>query len=295
MSASLGWFVGTAVMLPLMWWAGVRVGRVADPMRRGVYIAAVMGLLFLWCWLIRNPSVAVQVLPLSMLARIEGIGGAPLFIFVVGVAWSLGHLARQRAIVAVAMLMGAGYFVQGGWWMLQKTPAEAFAIENGESLGEVLQSQDYSCVPAACATSLRLLGIDTDEAEMARLTETRPGSGATLIRAMHGLEQRLADEGLQPQLIEPDYEQLMVLPTPVLTPLQYEPARLHMVSILNVNRLGVYVADPAVGIEFIPRARFEEIYRRQAIAFEYSEQTPPAAIVQARTTWLQNSANPLGW
>ncbi|XAL99634.1 cysteine peptidase family C39 domain-containing protein [Phycisphaeraceae bacterium D3-23] len=295
MSASLGWFIGTAVMLPLMWWAGVRVGRVTDPTRRGVYIAGVMGLLFLWCWLIRNPSVAVEVLPLSMLARIEGIGAAPLFIFVVGVAWALGHLKRQRAIVAVALVMGAGYFVQGGWWMLQQTPAGAFAMESHGPSMDVLQSQDYSCVPAACATSLRLLGVETDEGEMARLTETRPGSGATLIRAMHGLEKRLAHEGLQPQLIEPSYDQLMALPTPVLTPLQYEAAQLHMVSILNVIPEGVYVADPAVGIEFIPRARFEEIYRKQAIAFEYTEQTPPAAVVQARTSWLRTSAHPTGW
>ncbi|MFI4860743.1 MAG: cysteine peptidase family C39 domain-containing protein [Phycisphaerales bacterium JB063] len=295
MSASLAWFIGTAIMLPLMWWAGVRVGRVTDPTRRAVYIAVVMGLLFLWCWLIRNPSVAVEVLPLSMLARIEGIGAAPLFIFVVGVAWALGHLKRQRAIVAVALFMGAGYFVQGGWWMVQQTPAGAFAHESYSPSMDVLQSQDYSCVPAACATSLRLMGVQTDEAEMARLTETRPGSGATLLRAMHGLKKRLAHEGLEPHLVEPSYDQLMALPTPVLTPLQYEASQLHMVSILNVIAEGVYVADPAVGIEFIPRARFEEIYRRQAIAFEFTEGPKPEAVVQARTSWLRASAHPTGW
>ena len=203
MSASLGWFIVVAAALPLMWWAGFRVGKVQDPLRRGVAIGLVMGLLFLWCWLIRNPSVAVEVVPLSALARLEGIGAAPMFMFVVGVAWALGQLRRQRAIVIVAVMLGAGYFVQGGWWMLKQTPEGAFARSERDMNLDVLQSQDYSCVPAACTTSLRILGVATTEAEMAELTETRPGNGATLIRAMRGLEVRLKHEGLEPRLIEP--------------------------------------------------------------------------------------------
>lgn len=295
MSGTLIWFLGTAVLLPLMWWAGYRVGKVNDTTRRAVMIGAVMSLLFLWCWLIHHPSVAVEVLPLWLLARIEGVGAAPLFIFVVGVAWSLGHLKRQRAIVVVALFLGAGYFFQGGWWMVKQTPAGAFAQTNNDLAMDVLQSQDYSCVPAACATSLRLLGVMTTEAEMAELTETRPGNGATLIRAMHGLQRRLTDEGIQPQLIEPDYEQLLSIPTPALTPLQYEASQLHMVTILSVLPEGVYVADPAMGIEFIPRARFETLYRRQVIAFEPTEHRPEHAAARARSSWSRQATAPTGW
>lgn len=295
MSATLAWFIGTTLLLPVMWWVGHRVGRIHDGMRRAVMIAAGMGLLFLWCWLIRHPSVAVQVLPLSMLARIEGIGAAPLFAFVVGVAWSVGHLRRQRAIVIVALFLGAGYFFQGGWWMIKQTPVGAFAQTNDLQTLDVLQSQDYSCVPAACATSLRLLGVETTEAEMAGLTETRAGNGATLIRAMHGLERRLEHEGLRPQLIEPDYEQLLSLPTPALTPLQYEASQLHMVTILRVLPDGVYVADPAAGIEFIPRAYFNDLYRRQVIAFEITEHRPDSEVARARASWSRQATVPTGW
>lgn len=294
MSASLGWFIVVAVALPLMWWAGFRIGKVQDPLRRGVVIGVVMTLLLLWCWLIRHPSVAVQVVPLSVLARLEGIGAAPLFMFVVGVAWALGQLRRQRAIVIVAVVLGAGYFVQGGWWMLQQTPQGAFAESEHDPNLDVLQSQDYSCVPAACTTSLRILGVQTTEAEMADLTETRPGNGATLIRAMRGLEVRLKDEGLEPQLIEPDYDQLLTLPMPALSPLQYETARLHMVTILQVSPEGVYVADPAVGLEFIPRAVFEQVYRRQVIAFEAVGSRPAYAVARLPAAWPRPSAMPTG-
>lgn len=292
MSGSFWWFLGMAAVLPLMWWAGCRAGRMTDPLRRNVVIAGAMGLLLLWCWLIRNPSVAVELLPLAVLARVEGVGAAPLFMFVVGVAWSLGHLRRQRAIVVVALFLGAGYFVQGGWWMLQQTPAGAFAASGDGNALDVLQSQDYSCVPAACATSLRLLGVQTDEEEMARLTETRPGNGATLLRAMRGLEVRLEQEGMRPRVLQADYDQLIHLPTPVLTPLQYEATRLHMVTLLRIRADGVYVADPATGIEFIRREQFEEVYRRRVIAFEYTTSYPPGETLRSRAPMLRASVHP---
>ena len=268
MSVPLAWFVGIAVLLPVMWWCGCRIGRMSDPVRRGVYIGIGVLLLMLWCWLIQHPSVAVCVVPLPVLARVEGVGAAPFFVFIVGIAWSLGHLRRQRAVVFLALFMGCGYFIQGGLWMVKQTPASAFATGRSEPLIDSRQSQDYSCVPAACATTLRLLGVPTHEAEMAILTETRPGHGATLIRALHGLSRRLEGENIRPYLIEPEYEALRSVAVPALTPLQYEPARLHMVTLLRVWEDGVLVADPAVGVEFIGREAFEQAYRGQVIVFE---------------------------
>ncbi len=296
MSGPLLWFIGIVLLLPLMWWAGCRIGRVSDHTRRGVFIGAAMFLLVGWCWLIRHPSVAVQLVPLSALARLEGIGAAPVFAFVVGIAWSLGELRRQRAFVVVAVLLGGGYFVQGGSWMLKQTPATAFATGRSDYPMEVLQSQDYSCVPAACATALRVLGVETDEAEMARLTETRPGSGATLLRAMHGLTRRLEGEGLRPQLIEPTYEDLRSLPVPALTPVQYEPTRLHMITILRVRPDGVLVADPAVGIEFVKRSDFEAAYRGQVISFERTSQDTRRLDPQRPSTyWMSRLPQPNGF
>ena len=260
------------LLLPAAGWMGSRVGRFEDRWRRGVFVALAFGLLLTWAWLTRHPAVAVRVIPLDVLSRLEGLGAAPFFAFVIGVAWSMGELRRQRALVIMAGVVGAGYFLQGGLWMLQTTPAAAFA-QSGDDVDQ-RQSQDYSCVPAACVTTLRIFGVQTDEAEMARLTETRPGRGATMIRAMRGLDQRLSGSSIRPVLVEPSYDELLGVQPPFMTPLRYEARQLHMVTVLRVDPHRVILADPASGLEAMTRYQFELLYHGQAIVFEHLDGSP---------------------
>ncbi len=289
MSVSAMSFVVMALLLPAMAWCGSRVGRLEDRLRRGMIVAVVFGLLLLWAWLSRHPAVAVRVIPLEVLSRLEGIGAAPLFMFMIGVAWTMGELRRQRALVIVGGLIGMGYFVQGGLWMVQTTPTAAFAAP-ADSV-EQRQSQNYSCVPAACSTTLRIYGIQTNESEMARLTETRPGQGATLIRAMHGLERRLGGSS-RPMLVEPTYAELLGVQPPFMVPLRYEARRLHMVTVLKVEQGRVLLADPATGIEALSRHEFERLFHGQAIVFHRLDGSPampvgdPLAMVQEPTILL---------
>lgn len=266
MPGSALWFVFVAAMLPAAWFGGRACGQIEDKLRRGCVIGFAFVLLIAWSMLIKHPALAVQILPVAALARLEGIGAAPLFLFMLGVGWHLAILKRQRAVMILGMCLGAGYFVQGGMWMMQPTPSNAFSPENGKLVIE--QTQDYSCVPAASATALRMLGLNTNEAEMAELTETRAGSGATLLRALNGISTRLKHTGMRATLLEPDYDTLMRIEPPMLTPVQYEAARLHMVTIIEVRPHLVLLADPQVGVEFVSRRKFEEIYRGQVIAFE---------------------------
>lgn len=266
MPGSALWFVFVAAMLPAAWFGGRACGQIDDKLRRGCVIGLAFGLLIGWSVLIKHPAVAVQVIPLAALARLEGIGAAPLFLFMLGVGWHLAILKRQRAVMILGMLLGAAYFVQGGLWMMRPTPTNAFEAESNKLIVE--QTQNYSCVPAASATALRMLGLKATEAEMAELTETREGSGATLLRALNGIDARLKHTGINATLLEPDYETLRRLEPPLLTPLQYNSARLHMVTIVEVRPRLVLVADPQVGVEFISRRHFEEVYRGQVIAFE---------------------------
>lgn len=266
MPGSVVWFIVVLALLPIAWFAGQRASGISDPWRRGCVIGGVFLLLLGWAALIHHPSLAVELIPLSVLARLEGIGAAPLFVFVLGVGWSLASLRRQRAIMILGMFLGFGYFLHGGMWMMRPTPTNAFG-RHGERY-VVHQSQDYSCVPAACTTALRMIGIKTTEAEMAELTETRAGSGATLLRALNGLNERLKQTGIEPRLLELDYDELMRMQPPMLTPLRYETARLHMVTILEVRPHLVVIADPQVGIEFVSRYEFSQRYRGQVIAFD---------------------------
>lgn len=266
MPGSALWFVLVAAMLPAAWFGGRACGQIEDKLRRGCVIGLAFVLLIGWSLLIKHPALAVQIIPLAALARLEGIGAAPLFIFMLGVGWHLAILKRQRAVMIMGMCLGAAYFVQGGLWMMRPTPSNAFGRDIDKLVVE--QTQDYSCVPAASATALRMLGLNATEAEMAELTETRAGSGATLLRALNGIDNRLKHTGIEATLLEPDYDALMRLEPPLLTPLQYESARLHMVTIVEVRPHLVLLADPQVGVEFLSRHQFEEIYRGQVIAFE---------------------------
>lgn len=226
-------------------------------------------LLVIWAWLTWNPAVAVHAIPAGLLTYLEGVAAVPVFMLICGVAWSCSTLPRQRRVTALAAAMGLIYFVQGGMWMLQTTPRSAL----GEQIvvdpsGVVYQSTEFSCVPAACATALTQLGVPTTEADMAELTQARPGTGSTLIRAMNGLQQRLADSPIEVHLVEPDYEQLTSLPLPALTPLRMGTTQRHMVVLTHVNEQVVSLIDPQEGRVLYYRDDFEEVFEGQVLVFE---------------------------
>lgn len=290
MPGSILWLIAVLAALPVAWLAGQRAAAIRDLWRRVCVIGGVFLLLMGWAVMIHHPAVAVELIPLSALARLEGVGAAPLFVFVLGVGWRQAALRRQRAVMIVGMCLGFGYFVQGGLWMMRPTPTNAF-----NTVGEqyfVQQSQDYSCVPAACATSLRLIGVKTNEAEMATLTETRAGSGATLLRALNGLNVKLAGTGIEPRLLEPTYDQLANYQPPMLTPLRYDTARLHMVTIIEVRPHLVVLADPQMGIEFVPRKEFEKRFRGQVIAFDGGKHRADTQAVLAQHPLIHDPDKP---
>lgn len=267
MSWSAGWFVVWAGLSLLAMAFGHHLGRRGATWTRITILAGVL-LMVAWSWLIRHPSVAVRVIPVQVLSHIEGIASVPIFMLIVGVAWQHAKMARQRHVIIWATLLAITFFVKSGWWMVQSTPAVGFASQINMSQPVVRQSQDYSCVPAACATALNLLGIPTTEADMAYLTQTRPGTGSTTIRAMDGLQQRLVGTDIDVQLLEPGYAELRSLPMPAITPLEYEAGYRHMVTIIRVSASGVWLADPMEGPVYLTRATFEQVYRRQVLAFD---------------------------
>jgi len=264
--ASVGWFILIALLALLGFVAGRWAGRGTGHVWRSVaWVSVALVLLGAWTWLRHRPDVAVQVFPANILSYLEGVGGTPVFMFILGIAWARSAIPRQRRVVALGVAMGVFYFINGGFWMLQVTPQKGFAQTLRGNV--VMQSQDFSCVPAACATALNVLGIPTTESEMAELTRTRPGTGATLIRAVDGLERRLDGTGWNVELITAEYKQFRTLPLPALTPLQFESSRRHMVTVLKVGRHGVLVADPTEGTVWMPSEDFERVFTGELILF----------------------------
>ena len=256
-AVDMGWFVVMASLTAMAWGVGCVAAR-RCPSRCWMVLVVGVALLGSWAWLSRHPAVAVRLLPVEVLSHVEGIGAVPAFMLVVGVIWGRRGGGRERRVAMWATLLGAVYFLQGGIWMIQTTPRHGFA--ETVQRGPVRQSQEFSCVPAACATTLNMLGIYTSEAEMARLTRTRPGFGATPVRALQGLNRRLESTPYRFHLITARAEDLGQLPLPALTPLQFEATRRHMVTIRAVSRWGVWIEDPIEGLLILDWSRFKEAF-----------------------------------
>lgn len=272
------WFVCLAAMSLLGLSMGMRLGR--GPRWRAVmWLGVATAFMLWWVVLIKQPAAAVRVLPVELLSRLEGVGGVPAYMLICGLVWGLARLPRQKRLALWAAGLGAVFLVNGAMWMLQSPPpASSFDHENRRV---VLQSQDFSCVPAACATALNRIGHPTDEATMARLTQTRAGTGSTLLRAMDGLRQRLVGTPHRVDLVAPTYEELQRLPMPALTPLQFEAARRHMVTILRVIPQDVMLVDPMHGTLVMPREEFVRAYRREVLIFERNGSDLPRRLAES--------------
>jgi len=262
--STIYWFVCIASLSSLAWAGGYYLGKQSAALARTtLYIG--LSLMLAWCWLHYHPAVAVKLIPLPVLTRLEGVGGVPIFMLLLGLAWSRAKLPRQKRAIRWAIVLGWLFFLNGGLWMLQSTPHQSFA---GTVAGEtVLQSQEYSCVPAACTQALNILGVLSTEQQMAELTQTRPGTGSTMLRAMQGLQERLSNSDYTVELVETDVEGLRDMPFPVLTPVRYEPAQLHMVTLTRANDHTVHYIDPVDGSMSMSYSTFETVYGGRVLVF----------------------------
>ena len=261
------WFLLVGALSWGAWLGGARLGGVSVQHARSV-LAVAGSMLVIWTWLMKRPAVAAEVMPVWLLSHIEGIGALPWFVLLLGAAWSRAQRPRQRVLIGWALLLGLMVFVNGGSWMLQSTPSAVMGAQRGQRT--VLQTQDYTCVPAAAATLLNRSGYRTHEAEMAELTRTRPGVGSTSIRAVDGINRFLSQGGSPRRagLVEVELDAIPPGMLPVMTPMIPDPGRRHMVVIVQIDPRFVKVMDPMEGELLLERSDFEERYVGHVIALQ---------------------------
>jgi predicted double-glycine peptidase len=264
MDPTIGWFISIASLSSLAWAGGYYLGKRSAVSARATLMGglACMGT---WVWLSYHPAVAVRLIPLPVLTIIEGVGSVPFFMLLLGLAWSRAKIARQKRLITWAMMFGAVFFVNGGLWMLQSTPEMGFAGTVSDE--QVMQSQDYSCVPAACAQALDILGVASSEKQMAKLTQTRPGTGSTTLRAMLGLNQRLERTPYRVELLEVKAAEIRHLPLPIVTPLRYEKTRRHMVTIISATDDTIRILDPIDGEVLLSWDSLETVFAGEVLVF----------------------------
>lgn len=242
------WFLFAVVSAVLAWCYGAQSGR-HSLARARLVASGSLGLLFVWVFFLRRPEVLLAAMPASVLSVMEGFVATPLMLMMLGVLWARSRFRRQRVMVTVGTMLGVLYMIHGSAWMLQTTPSVGFAQTHHSAVQR--QSQTYSCVPAACATALNRWGVTTTEQEMAELTQTRRGTGATVVRAVAGLNRKLEQTGFVAKVLNPSRQELLTLPMPALTAVKAEVANLHMVTILRVDDRNLVVADPMGGRSLI--------------------------------------------
>lgn len=119
----------------------------------------------------------------------------------------------------------------------------------------VTQSTPSDCGPAALATLLRFyLGVPATEAEMVRLSNSRPGAGTSLL----GLEKAATAKGCAADSFRMTFDtmraQLAAFPTPLLVrTLNPEP---HFAVVLYADDKYIFLGDPAAGNIFLRKAEF---------------------------------------
>jgi len=259
-------------------WLGRRPKHVAQ-----IAVFATVGLIALAALPRFRPALVAEVVPLWLLAHLEGVLGVMPWMTLVGVLSSSRLSTALRRSSPLLVVMGLVYFLYGAIWMV--LPVIAITEPENRSVNDVtLQSRHDSCVPSASATALRRLGVRATEAKMCAVVRAKPSRGSTLVRAAWGLQAYLDSFGIDAEL--EDLGAIEVAERarrnrPILITVKSSLVADHMVAVLGMYGENVLIANPSPfgedgsfralpiqlgdGLEVFAMDEFERMYRRGAI------------------------------
>ena len=244
-----------------------------------------------------RPALLHTICPLSISIWLEGVLATFPWMVLVGALWTGPFGKRVNRAGPLMLVLGLVYYAFGGVWMVLPN-VEVAVQESRTARGITLQSRQDTCAPAACATALRMMGIETTEGEMCHVVMAKPGRGSTLARAAYGLRQHLKRRGIGVSLEGLSAEEVLQTAQPdrpILVVIRSNIAADHMVVvlgrvvILGSDQDGVVIANPApgehggvesvridavfgygyFGFEVFTLDDFARLYRGGAIVFEF--------------------------
>lgn len=185
--------------------------------------------------------------------------------------WLLSALASRTTTAnrrAVLLLVGllASYGVANASFLL-RDPGAALG-RTGRWQGRCyLQSTGWSCAPSAACSLLRHLGVETSEAEMARLMASAPHYGTGDLRIQMGLERKLG-RGYRVELARPGYDGLVARGAPGVASIRLELFLNHAVAVVAADAERVTVLDPLSGEGRLSREAFERMWNGTIVFVE---------------------------
>ncbi|MFN7020525.1 MAG: cysteine peptidase family C39 domain-containing protein [Phycisphaerales bacterium] len=253
--------------------AALRIARASRPVWVGVCIASLAAML-LWPLMRVFPVEPIDLLGAPTVACIELTGLAIPAVLLFAIA--ARHMPKKsdgRAILLLTAVAGV-YFVKAGWWMLAPVSG-GLGPTNVDAHGVCRQSTGYTCAAASMVTMLRARDIPADETEMARLSYTQVGGGATDSRVLWALERKLAATELRPRYQRLDLAGLIAASKPCLVQLDWGYFTSHMVPVLSATEQTVVIGDPLIGKREMSAADFVRKWKGAAITVE--SVFPPSA------------------
>jgi hypothetical protein len=263
------------------WWLGARKAKAA---RTGALVAT-LGLIGVAAIPRFMPTLLHTTLPLCVSIHLEGVLATFPWMILVGLVWAGQFTANLRRAAPLMLVLGVVYFLFGGVWMVLPD-IRPQGPETRTEQGLTLQSRNDTCVPAACASALRMMGLETTEGEMCRVVMAKPGRGSTLARAAYGLRRYLAPHGIAVRVENPDADEVVWTARPdrpVLVVIRSSLAADDMVVVLGHLGDGVVIANPSPGVhggvrpmriklnpgfQMYEPEDFARLYRGGAIVFE---------------------------
>ncbi|HYE02148.1 MAG TPA: cysteine peptidase family C39 domain-containing protein [Phycisphaerales bacterium] len=217
------------------------------------------------------PGAAIGVLGAPTVACLELTGLAIPAALLFSVAGAQLPRASDRRALRLLLVVCAVYFLKAGWWMVAPVVGIGGVPDLGPTRferGVCRQTTGYTCVASSLVTALRAHGIDAQESEMARLSRTQVGGGATDSRALWALQEKLAGTGLAARYAALDRAGLVAVPKPCLVQLNWGFFTSHMVPVLAADEWHVTIGDPLAGRRTVSWETFLREWKGQAIVID---------------------------
>jgi hypothetical protein len=135
-------------------------------------------------------------------------------------------------------------------------PAFARMTTRVNAEGVCIQTQSYSCGPAAAVTSLRALGVPADEAPLAIESRCQPPMGVDAPALAQAINTLYGSYGVTAECRL--FEGVGEIPVNAIASLRRPNGTGHAVAVLEVSEISVVVGDPASGLWCMPRRAFEK-------------------------------------
>ncbi len=196
--------------------------------------------------------------------------------------------ARRIRALLLSVILGGVVLWSARFFLLPSGVHEL--RDTWDADGICLQSTEWSCAPAACATLLNEDGIETTEAEMARLALARPRYGTNVLGMYRALKMLAEPHGLRVEVLRGDLDMLRRLRKPCLILSRFDVDHVNVVYVVTDG--GAIVAEPSWGLESWPTTEdISQIWSGTALAlFRESPFEPPEAVF--REQWRSAHISP---